>query len=336
MGALPGRARAPRPGGDRRGQAALAVGGRPAARRRPGRARAAFDGAGAAAVSVLVDERFGGTLDDLRAARAATGAAAAREGLLLDARTSCASCAGGGGGRRALLLLRDLDDARAPRSWPAARELGLDALVEAHDAEELERAVRLGADPIGVNARDLATFGIDRRAQLELVARAPRPRRGRRERDRLARPGGGGGAGGRGRRPRRLGADARARSGREAARPARAAARQGLRADARGGRRRRGARRAPTWPGSSSRESPRRADRRARRARDGALGRGRRRRARRRRRRPRPALRARERAPRPRRRPAPRGAGEVARGGRPCLAGEDDRSPRAARARGTV
>ncbi|HEX6702756.1 MAG TPA: hypothetical protein VF101_18665, partial [Gaiellaceae bacterium] len=57
-----------------------------------------------------------------------------------------------------------------------ARELGLDALVEAHDGEELERAVRLGADPIGINARDLSRFAIDRRAQLELVASAPRDR----------------------------------------------------------------------------------------------------------------------------------------------------------------
>jgi phosphoribosylanthranilate isomerase len=54
------------------------------------------------------------------------------------------------------------------------RTLGLDLLVEAHDAVELERAVALGADVIGINARDLGTFAIDRRAQLELVARAPR------------------------------------------------------------------------------------------------------------------------------------------------------------------
>ena len=58
----------------------------------------------------------------------------------------------------------------------AAAELGLDTLVEAHDAEELDRAVRLGAEPIGLNARDLGTFAIDRRAQLELVASAPRDR----------------------------------------------------------------------------------------------------------------------------------------------------------------
>jgi phosphoribosylanthranilate isomerase len=49
-------------------------------------------------------------------------------------------------------------------------------LVEAHDSEELARAVSLDADPIGINARDLATFSIDRLAQLELVAAAPRDR----------------------------------------------------------------------------------------------------------------------------------------------------------------
>jgi phosphoribosylanthranilate isomerase len=48
--------------------------------------------------------------------------------------------------------------------------------VEAHDEQELERAAALGADPIGVNARDLSTFAIDRRTQLELVAHAPRDR----------------------------------------------------------------------------------------------------------------------------------------------------------------
>jgi phosphoribosylanthranilate isomerase len=52
----------------------------------------------------------------------------------------------------------------------------MDALVEAHDPDELARAVVLGADPIGVNARDLTTFAIDRRAQLELVAKAPNDR----------------------------------------------------------------------------------------------------------------------------------------------------------------
>jgi indole-3-glycerol phosphate synthase/phosphoribosylanthranilate isomerase len=75
-----------------------------------------------------------------------------------------------------LLLLRDLDDGRMRELLGAAAELGLDALVEAHDAEELRRAVELDATVIGINARDLSTFEIDRRVQLELVEAAPRDR----------------------------------------------------------------------------------------------------------------------------------------------------------------
>jgi indole-3-glycerol phosphate synthase len=138
----------------------------------PARLAGAFADAGAAAISVLVDERFAGSLADLRAARAATDAPLLGKGFFREEEQLRELRAAGADA--ALLLLRDLDDAQAARLMRAAAELGLDALVEAHDAEELERAIRLGADPIGINARDLATFEIDRRAQLELVARAPR------------------------------------------------------------------------------------------------------------------------------------------------------------------
>src|SRR5262249_61659814 len=74
------------------------------------------------------------------------------------------------------LLLRDRDDTRVRELLGAAEELGLATLVEAHDAEELQRAVELDAAVIGINARDLSTFDIDRRAQLELVETAPRDR----------------------------------------------------------------------------------------------------------------------------------------------------------------
>src|SRR5262249_19312112 len=72
-----------------------------------------------------------------------------------------------------LLLLRDLDDATAARLLAYATELGVDALVEAHDEAELDRAVALGAAVIGINARDLSTFAVDRYVQLRLVATAP-------------------------------------------------------------------------------------------------------------------------------------------------------------------
>jgi indole-3-glycerol phosphate synthase / phosphoribosylanthranilate isomerase len=134
----------------------------------------AYAGAGARALSVLVDERFGGSWNDLRAARDVTTLPLLAKGFFTtddDLRAAREA-----GADAVLLLMRDLDDARTAGLMRSAAEIGLDTLVEAHDARELERAVRLGADPIGINARDLATFAIDRPSQLELVARAPRDR----------------------------------------------------------------------------------------------------------------------------------------------------------------
>ena len=134
----------------------------------------AYEAGGARAVSVLVDDAFAGALDDLRAARASVGLPLLAKGFfsteehLRDVREA--------GADAALLILRDLDDSTAARLMRAADELGLDTLVEAHDENELERATRLGAAVIGINARDLGTFRIDRAAQLELVAKAPHDR----------------------------------------------------------------------------------------------------------------------------------------------------------------
>jgi indole-3-glycerol phosphate synthase/phosphoribosylanthranilate isomerase len=140
----------------------------------PARLAAAFADAGASAVSVLVDERFGGTVDDLRAARAATSVPLLGKGFfsteedLRELRDA--------GADAVLLLLRDLDDATAARLLAYTQEIGVDALVEAHDAVELRRAVEIGAPVIGINARDLSTFDIDRDEQLRLVATAPKDR----------------------------------------------------------------------------------------------------------------------------------------------------------------
>jgi indole-3-glycerol phosphate synthase/phosphoribosylanthranilate isomerase len=134
----------------------------------------AYERAGAAVVSILVDDRFGGTWEDLRAARAASGVPLLAKGFFsTDEHLRTAREAGADA---ALLLLRDLDDDAARRLLGVADELGLEALMEAHDEEELRRAIALDAPVIGINARDLATFRIDRRAQLQLVARAPRDR----------------------------------------------------------------------------------------------------------------------------------------------------------------
>jgi len=134
----------------------------------------AYEIGGARAVSVLVDEAFAGSLDDLRAARAATNLPLLAKGFfsteehLREVREA--------GADAALLILRDLDDVAAAELMRTADGLSLDTLVEAHDEDELERATRLGAGLIGVNARDLGTFRIDRNAQLALVAKAPRDR----------------------------------------------------------------------------------------------------------------------------------------------------------------
>jgi indole-3-glycerol phosphate synthase/phosphoribosylanthranilate isomerase len=134
----------------------------------------AYEGAGAAVVSILVDQRFGGSWDDLRAARAAARVPLLAKGFFAtdeDLRT-----ARGAGADAALLLLRDLDDEAARRLMGVADDLELDVLVEAHDENELMRAVALDAPVIGINARDLATFQVDRQAQLDLVSRVPRER----------------------------------------------------------------------------------------------------------------------------------------------------------------
>jgi indole-3-glycerol phosphate synthase / phosphoribosylanthranilate isomerase len=140
----------------------------------PGALAAAYERAGAAAVSILVDDRFGGTWDDLRAARARARLPLLAKGFF--STEEHLRTARDAGADAALLLLRDLDDATARRLLDVASALGLETLVEAHDAAELDRAVTLEAPVIGVNARDLTTFRVDRDEQLRLVAGAPRER----------------------------------------------------------------------------------------------------------------------------------------------------------------
>jgi indole-3-glycerol phosphate synthase / phosphoribosylanthranilate isomerase len=135
----------------------------------PARLAAQFAAAGASAVSVLVDELFAGSVEDLKAARATTTLPLLAKGFfrqeaeLLELKRA--------GADAVLVILRDVDDERATALLAYSRELGLDVLVEAHDEHELQRAVGLGAGIVGVNARDLATFEIDRARQLALVGR---------------------------------------------------------------------------------------------------------------------------------------------------------------------
>ena len=140
----------------------------------PAELAAGFAAAGAAAVSILVDDRFGGSVADLRTARAATSAPLLAKGFFREeAQLDELKHAGADA---VLLLLRDLDDRSAAAMLSRANGLGLDVLAEAHDSAELARAIELGAEVIGVNARDLSTFEVDRAAALDLVAAAPRNR----------------------------------------------------------------------------------------------------------------------------------------------------------------
>jgi indole-3-glycerol phosphate synthase len=121
----------------------------------------AYARGGAAAISVLTEERrFGGSLTDLRAIRAAVDVPVLRKDFivtpyqLLEARAA--------GADLALLIVAALDADTLRRLHDEAGELGLTTLVEVHDEAETERAVALGAELIGVNARNLRTLGVDR------------------------------------------------------------------------------------------------------------------------------------------------------------------------------
>jgi indole-3-glycerol phosphate synthase len=131
-----------------------------------------YAGAGAAAISVLTDEPFfGGILDDLVAARAAAPVPVLRKDFIVDAYQIAEARAAGADA--VLLIVGALADRDIAALLEAAAGAGLDALVEAHDAEEARRAVRAGAALIGINNRDLRTFTVDRDLALRLRAEVP-------------------------------------------------------------------------------------------------------------------------------------------------------------------
>ena len=120
----------------------------------------AYAAGGAACLSVLTDaEFFGGSAEDLQAARVASGRPVLRkdftvsEADVVDARSMGADCV--------LLIVAALSDPELSTFHSLALELGLDALVEVHDEAELERALAVGARVVGVNQRDLVTFQVD-------------------------------------------------------------------------------------------------------------------------------------------------------------------------------
>ena len=132
----------------------------------------AYQRAGAAAVSVLTEgPHFGGSLGDLCAARRTTALPLLRKDFIVDVYQLHEALAAGADA--VLLIVAALTDSELGRLHEQAAALGLAALVEIHDQDELERAARIGARLIGINNRDLTTLEVDTRRTLELAPRVP-------------------------------------------------------------------------------------------------------------------------------------------------------------------
>jgi indole-3-glycerol phosphate synthase len=131
----------------------------------------AYARAGAAALSVLTDRRFfGGGLADLIAARQACELPVLRKDFTVDPIQVAEARAAGADA--ILLIVSALDDSALVDLAGAAHEFGLDVLVEVHDRAELERALPLDPDVLGINNRDLRTFETDLQVTRDLLPHA--------------------------------------------------------------------------------------------------------------------------------------------------------------------
>ncbi len=132
----------------------------------------AYEGGGAAALSILTEERhFGGSVDDLRAAREASDLPILRKDFIVDPYQLYEAAASGADA--VLLIVAGLDDQRLEELYVKARELDLDCLVEVHDEADLDRALAVGADVIGINNRNLDDFNVNIETTVELLTDVP-------------------------------------------------------------------------------------------------------------------------------------------------------------------
>jgi indole-3-glycerol phosphate synthase len=132
----------------------------------------AYERGGAAALSVLTEpSHFGGSLDDLVAARAATHLPVLRKDFIVDHYQLVEAAAAGADA--ILLIVAALEPDALLELHREARALDLDVLVEVHDEEELEAALDVEAEVIGINNRNLSDFSVDIERTYELLADIP-------------------------------------------------------------------------------------------------------------------------------------------------------------------
>ena len=130
----------------------------------------AYERGGASALSILTDgPSFGGSLDDLRAARAAAGLPLLRKDFVVDPYQVYESFAAGADA--ILLIVAALPAGELSALHAEAVSLGLSVLIEVHDGRELDIALALGAAVIGINNRDLKTLEVDTARTFELLPR---------------------------------------------------------------------------------------------------------------------------------------------------------------------
>jgi indole-3-glycerol phosphate synthase len=132
----------------------------------------AYERGGASALSVLTEEfDFGGSLRDLRRARAASGLPVLRKDFIVDPYQVTESMAAGADA--ILLIVAALEPLALAELYAQAQALGLGVLVEVHDGHELDTAVELRAPVIGINNRDLSTLRVDPETTFGLLPAIP-------------------------------------------------------------------------------------------------------------------------------------------------------------------
>ncbi|MGH2924446.1 MAG: indole-3-glycerol phosphate synthase TrpC [Solirubrobacterales bacterium] len=131
-----------------------------------------YERGGAAALSILTEERhFEGSLDDLRAAREASDLPILRKDFIVDPYQLYEAAANGADA--VLLIVAGVDDDQLEALYDEAQELDLDCLIEVHDESDLERALAVGAEVIGINNRNLGDFTVDVETTVELLTDVP-------------------------------------------------------------------------------------------------------------------------------------------------------------------